>query len=126
LSLLSSDAAIEALSALAHPGRLAVFRLLVRAGAGGAAAGEVARALGTPPNTMSSHLAILSRASLIRSHREARSIIYQADYAAFADLLGFLVEDCCDGRPEVCGRLANVVQTAMSCARDANPGEAVR
>jgi DNA-binding transcriptional ArsR family regulator len=115
LSILTSDAAIEALSALAHPGRLAVFRLLVRAGADGMAAGEVARALDTPPNTMSSNLAILSRAGLIRSHREARSIIYQADYAAFAELLGFLVEDCCDGRPEVCSQLANVVQSALSC-----------
>ena len=112
------DAAIEALSALAHPGRLAVFRLLVSAGQEGIAAGEVARLLETPPNTMSTQLAILSRTGLIRSRRESRSVIYHADYGAFADLLGFLVEDCCDGRPEVCTRLADVVQSALACATD--------
>ena len=111
-------AAIDALSALAHPGRLAVFRLLVRAGSDGVAAGEVARLLDTPPNTMSTQLAILSRSGLIGSRRESRSVIYQANYDAFSELLGFLVEDCCDGRPEVCTRLANVVQPALNCIAD--------
>ena len=107
--------AIDALSALAHPGRLAVFRLLVSAGPGGVAAGEVARLLDTPPNTMSTQLAILSRSGLIGSRRESRSVIYQANYDAFSELLGFLVKDCCDGRPEVCTRLANVVRPALNC-----------
>ena len=119
LTISTSDSAIEALSALAHGGRLAVFRLLVRAGPSGMAAGDVARTLETPPNTMSTHLAILNRAGLIRSHRESRSIIYQADYGAFSELLSFLVEDCCDGRPEVCAQLATVVQSALACAGDA-------
>ena len=124
MTISTSDGAIEALSALAHGGRLAVFRLLVRAGPDGMPAGEVARALETPPNTMSTHLAILNRAGLIRSHRESRSIIYQADYGAFAELLSFLVEDCCDGRPEVCAQLATVVQSALACAGDAaHPGD---
>lgn len=118
MPLITSDAAIESLSALAHPGRLAVFRLLVRAGPEGIAAGEVARLLDTPPNTMSTQLAILSRSGLISSRRESRSVIYQADYGAFSELLGFLVEDCCDGRPEVCSRLADVVQSALTCASD--------
>ena len=115
---MNSDLAIEALSAIAHPGRLAVFRLLVRAGAEGLAAGEVARRLETPSNTMSTQLAILTRAGLIRSRRESRSIIYHADYTAFSALLGFLVEDCCDGRPEVCAQLVTVVETALSCAKE--------
>ena len=118
LSLMTSDTAIDALSALAHPGRLAVFRLLVRAGPQGIAAGEVARLLDTPPNTMSTQLAILSRTGLIGSRREARSVIYHADYGAFSQLLGFLVEDCCNGRPEVCSRLADVVQSALACATE--------
>lgn len=113
-----AETAIEALSALAHPGRLAVFRLLVRAGAAGLAAGEVARLMETPANTMSTQLAILARTGLIRSRRDRRSIIYLADYDRFAALLGFLVEDCCDGRPEVCSQLATVVQSALSCASD--------
>lgn len=118
MPLTTPDTAIEALSALAHPRRLAVFRLLVRAGPDGVAAGEVARMLETPPNSMSTQLAILARSGLIGSRRESRSVIYFADYDAFSELLGFLVEDCCDGRPEVCTRLANVVQSALSCASD--------
>ena len=118
MPLMTSDMAIEALAALAHPGRLAVFRLLVRAGPDGIAAGEVARLLETPANTMSTQLAILSRAGLIQSRREARSVIYHADYRTFADLLGFMVEDCCDGRPEVCTQLADVVRSALACASE--------
>jgi len=116
MTVTTPDAAIEALSALAHPRRLAVFRLLVRAGPEGVAAGEVARMLDTPANSMSTQLAILSRSGLTGSRREGRSVIYFADYGAFSELLGFLVEDCCDGRPEVCTRLANVVRSAFACA----------
>ena len=115
---MNSDSAIDALSALAHPGRLAVFRLLVRAGSGGVAAGEVARLLETPPNTMSTQLAILNRCGLIRSRRDQRSVIYSASYDTFANLLGFLVEDCCDGRPEVCAQLAAIVESALACASE--------
>ena len=110
-----SEAAVEALSALAHPGRLAVFRLLVQAGPHGMPAGAVARALLTAPNTMSAQLAILSRTGLIRAHRERRSIIYQADYAAFSALLAFLIEDCCNGRPEICSTLSDAAKTALAC-----------
>jgi len=94
--------AIDSLSALAHSGRLAVFRLLVQAGPAGLAAGEIARALKTPANTMSTQLAILARTGLIGSRRESRSIIYKADYPRISALLGFLMDDCCEGRPEIC------------------------
>lgn len=94
--------AVEALSALAHGSRLAVFRLLVRAGDEGMPAGELAREIGALPNTLSSHLTILGHAGLVRSRREGRSIIYSANYDRMRDLLGFLVEDCCAGRPEIC------------------------
>lgn len=99
---METNAAIEALAALAHPGRLAVFRLLVQAGPEGLAAGDIARRLDTPANTMSSQLAILSRAGLIGAQRESRSIIYSADYARVGGLLNFLMEDCCQGRAELC------------------------
>jgi len=98
--------AVEALSALAHGHRLAVFRLLVRAGAEGLPAGEIAREVGVLPNTLSSHLTILGHAGLVRSRREGRSVIYAANYDGMRDLLGFLVADCCAGRPEICGTLA--------------------
>jgi ArsR family transcriptional regulator len=98
--------AIESLAALAHPGRLAVFRHLVQAGPQGVAAGAIARTLGAPANTMSAQLAILARAGLIGSRRESRSIIYSANYDEIGALIGFLMEDCCQGRPEICAPIA--------------------
>jgi DNA-binding transcriptional ArsR family regulator len=94
--------AVAALSALAHPGRLAIFRLLVRAGPGGLAAGEIARATGSLPNTLSSNLGILVQAGLAGSRRDGRSIIYSADYGRMSGLLAFLMEDCCAGEPAIC------------------------
>ena len=96
------------LSALAQDGRLAVFRLLVKAGRDGMAAGEIARKLKTQPNTLSAQLLLLSNAGLIRARREGRSIIYTVDFDAMSSLLVFLTEDCCGGRPEICAPLASV------------------
>ena len=107
--------AVDALSALAHGSRLAVFRLLVRAGADGMAAGDIARDIGALPNTLSSHLTILGHAGLIRSRRDGRSIIYSADYERMRDLLGFLVEDCCGGRPEICAPVFGSAIGAACC-----------
>lgn len=102
--------AVGALSALAHEHRLAVFRLLVRAGEGGLAAGDIARELGVLPNTLSSHFTILGHARLIRSRREGRSILYSADYEGMRVLLDFLVADCCGGHPEICAPLADAAR----------------
>ena len=107
--------AVDALSALAHASRLAVFRLLVRCGADGLPAGEIAREIGLLPNTLSTHLTILGHAGLVRSRREGRSIIYAADYDRMRDLLGFLVADCCAGRPEICGALGELAAGADCC-----------
>lgn len=85
-----------------------VFRLLVKAGPEGLAAGEIARTLDTPPNTMSAQLLVLANANLIKARRDGRSIIYAVDYSAMSDLLLFLTEDCCNGRPEMCAPLAAV------------------
>ncbi|MCW3848719.1 metalloregulator ArsR/SmtB family transcription factor [Sphingomonas sp. LB-2] len=109
--------AVEALSALAHASRLAVFRLLVRAGAEGVAAGDIAREVGALPNTLSTHLTILGYAGLIQSRRKGRSIIYSADYERMRDLLGFLVADCCAGRPEICGSLGEFAADTGCCAQ---------
>jgi DNA-binding transcriptional ArsR family regulator len=105
---MDNAAAIAALGALAHDGRLDVFRLLVRAGPQGLAAGEIARAAGTPASSMSTTLAILTRAGLVASRRDGRSIIYTAAYERMRELLAFLMEDCCAGRPEICAPLASV------------------
>jgi ArsR family transcriptional regulator len=103
---------VAALSALAHEGRLNVFRMLVRAGHGGVAAGEIARRLGVPPNSLSANLTVLSHAGLVQSRREGRSIIYTAAYDRMTALLGFLMEDCCQGEPAVCAPLADIVSRA--------------
>ncbi len=79
-----------------------VFRNLIQAGPDGLAAGEIARRLGVLPNTLSANLTILSHAGLISSRREGRSIIYNANYEAMTDLIAFLMQDCCAGRPEIC------------------------
>lgn len=109
---MESTLAVSALSALAHPGRLEVFRLLVKAGPQGMAAGDIARATGSLANTLSANLNILSGAGLAQSRRDGRSIIYSADYERMRDLLAFLMEDCCGGEPAICGPLAALVGEA--------------
>lgn len=98
--------AVSALGALAHEGRLDIFRLLVRAGADGMAAGDIARATDAAASTLSANLSILSRAGLVDSRRDGRSIIYSAAYGQMRDLLAFLMEDCCAGNPAICAPLA--------------------
>ena len=112
--------AVKRLSALAQDARLEVFRLLVKAGPEGLPAGEIARKLDTPPNTMSAQLLLLSNAGLIRARRDGRSIIYSVDFSAMSNLLIFLTQDCCGGRAEICAPLAAV---AASCCK---PSKGVR
>ncbi len=100
------ELALEALSALSNETRLWVFRLLVQAGTGGLAAGEIADALGSRQNTMSSHLKILASAELLTQRREGRSIIYGANYDTVRRLVLFLMEDCCAGNTQVCRPVA--------------------
>ncbi len=88
---------IRALSAMAQEHRLAAFRMLVQAGAGGMAAGAIAERLGVPASSMSFHLAQLTNAGLIVQRRQSRSLIYTADYAAMNALMGYLTENCCAG-----------------------------
>lgn len=94
--------ATQALGALSQESRLRAFRLLVRSGDEGLAAGRIAGELEIPHNTLSSHLAILQNAGLIQSQRVSRSIIYRVDFDGTRALLSFLMEDCCQGNPEVC------------------------
>jgi DNA-binding transcriptional ArsR family regulator len=112
---MESNQVVQRLSALAQVSRLAVFRLLVRAGREGVSAGEIARALQITPNTLSTQLNILAHAGLITSRRASRSIIYAANYDGMSELLLYLMEDCCQGRPEVCGPLAEVAVRGACC-----------
>jgi len=97
--------AIDALSALAQTTRLDTFRLLVSREPEGVAAGELARLIDVPQNTMSTHLAILARAGLVHGERQSRSRVYRAALTRFSEVTLFLLKDCCGGRPEVCAPL---------------------
>ena len=94
--------AVAALAALAQEHRLEVYRILVQAGPEGMAAGEVASSLGIAPNTLSFHFDRLRHAGLVSVARHGRSLLYAARYETMTNLLGYLTENCCGGRPELC------------------------
>ncbi|MBS0206153.1 MAG: winged helix-turn-helix transcriptional regulator [Planctomycetes bacterium] len=95
--------AIRALAALAHESRLRVFRLLSKCGVDGMPAGTIADQLQLPAATLSFHLKELANAELIQDRREGRSIFYSLNSQSMSSLIGFLLEDCCGGQPELCG-----------------------
>jgi DNA-binding transcriptional ArsR family regulator len=111
---LTEPHAISALAALAQPTRLAIFRLLIRHEPVGITAGVIAETIGAPHNTLSTHLAILVRAGLLRSTREGRTIIYRSNVEGMRTLISFLVSECCDGHPELCNLVA--ADAAACCA----------
>jgi len=94
--------ALLAFAALAQETRLGIVRRLVREGPDGLSAGAVAEAAKVSPSNVSFHLKELERAGLIEARREARSIIYSANYGGLRSLIGFLMKDCCAGHPEIC------------------------
>jgi len=109
-----SSHALAALAALGQPTRLEIFRLLMRREPDGAPAGAIAEAIGCPHNTLSTHLSILARSGLIRGARDGRSIIYRAEVEMMRSLIAFLVNDCCDGHPELCG-LGEALRNSSCC-----------
>ncbi|MES2751550.1 MAG: metalloregulator ArsR/SmtB family transcription factor [Pseudomonadota bacterium] len=118
---MESENAILALAALAQATRLDVFRLLVKHETDGLAAGDIARSLAVPQNTMSSHLAILTRAGLVAAKRSGRSIAYRADLARFQDVMLFMLKDCCGGKPEIC---APLIESLTPCCPPLNKRKA--
>src|SRR5271167_932975 len=113
---MKKSAVIEALGALAQETRLDIFRLLVQRGPEGVPAGEIGARLAQPSPTLSFHLNQLRFAGLVTSRRESRSIIYRANFKAMNDLLGYLTENCCGGRPELCSPTA-----AIRCGSSESP-----
>ncbi|MBB4064003.1 ArsR/SmtB family transcription factor [Gellertiella hungarica] len=102
---MDENSAIAALAALAQPTRLQTFRLLVEREPEGVPAGELARIVGVPQNTMSAHLTILSNAGLISGERQSRSILYRADLEGFRSVMLYLLRDCCGGNARLCAPL---------------------
>ena len=102
---MNNSAALEAFMALSQTTRLEVFRLLVRHEPDGLPAGEIARRLEVPHNTLSVHLRVLNHAGIVASERRSRSIVYRAALGRLRELVVFLVKDCCNGDPALCGPL---------------------
>lgn len=111
--------AIDALGALAHERRLRAFRLLVQAGTSGLPAGEIAERLDIPNNTLSTHLAALTRAGLLNAKRDGRHIWYRANFDGMRALLGYLLEDCCKADPALVEHTLAQVQPSC-CASTAD------
>ncbi len=101
--------ALDSFAALGQDTRLEAFRLLVRSGDTGMAAGEIAEALGVKQNTMSANLSVLHQAGLVRNVREGRSIRYYVDFSGLRGLLEYLMEDCCGGKPDVCRPVVDAI-----------------
>ncbi|WP_208352164.1 ArsR/SmtB family transcription factor [Pseudaestuariivita rosea] len=99
---MDTNAASVSFAALSQPMRLEVFRLLVRAGKSGMAAGEISTKLDVRQNTMSANLSVLLQAGLVRNERQGRVIRYFANIEKMQGLLSFLLEECCGGQPELC------------------------
>lgn len=121
---MDSTAAILALAALAQPTRLDVFRLLVKQEPKGMPAGDIAQELAVPHNTMSSHLAILTRAALVSSERHGRSIVYRANLATLQSMTLFLLQDCCGGEPGLCASLIESIQPCCPQNKETSHGSA--
>ena len=109
--------ALDAFGALSQGTRLQMVRALVVAGPGGMSAGAIGEAVEVSSSGASFHLANLERAGLVTSRRVSRSIIYTANYDGLSGLVEFLMRDCCQGRPEVCGPAGEV---AASCCANSS------
>ncbi|WP_426231953.1 ArsR/SmtB family transcription factor [Pararhizobium sp. DWP3-4] len=112
---------VNAFAALAQTTRLDAFRLLVTHEPDGLPAGEIARLLGVPHNTMSTHLATLQRADLITAERQSRSIVYRASLDSLRQVVTFLLKDCCAGHPDLC---APLIADLVPCCTPKEKGHA--
>ncbi len=108
---MNQGSAIETFAALAHPTRLAAFRLLVKASPNGVPALTIAERLDAKPSTLSGHLSILKRAGLLTSTRNQREIHYAAHLPAINNVIGFLLADCCGGRIDNCQDILTLLNT---------------
>jgi ArsR family transcriptional regulator, arsenate/arsenite/antimonite-responsive transcriptional repressor len=108
---MDTDTAVQALGALAHGHRLALFRLLVERGPEGLSAGAIAEGVGLAPSSLTFHLQSLQRSGLLVQRRESRSLIYSVDFDVMNTLVGYLTDNCC---------------TASSCATECKPAKAAK
>jgi len=118
---MDQDSAIGAFGALAQTSRMAIYRLLVRAGPEGLQVGEISRRLEIVPSTLSGHLAVLKRAGLLEATRHQREIHYAANLGVVNDLVTFLLADCCDGRVDNCSEIMSLLEPDTTRFPEARP-----
>jgi DNA-binding transcriptional ArsR family regulator len=116
---METDEAVATLAALAQPTRLRAFQTLVKHEPDGISAGELARMLDVPQNTLSAHLSILSNAGLVTAERRSRSIIYRAELDTVPTVALFLLKDCCNGHPEICAPVIKSLSMCRPAAKEA-------
>lgn len=104
--------AIKSFAGLSQETRLDAFRILVKHGDAGIAAGELSDKLGIPQNTLSFHLSHLNQAGLVKSRKDGRSIIYYANLDTVQALVRFLLEDCCAMDKSTCKGVEKILQKA--------------
>lgn len=109
---MDQELALESFAAFAQDSRLAIFRLLIREEPNGLPVGEISRRLGILPSTLSGHLGVLKRARLLKSTRHQREIHYFANLEAMNELIGFMLEDCCNGKLENCREILSLLNSA--------------
>jgi ArsR family transcriptional regulator len=115
---MNESSAIAVFAALASEPRLRILRRLVQSAPEALPAGALAAVIDAPASSASFHLAALERAGIVRSRRASRSILYAADLAALQGLVGFLLEDCCAGRPDLCASVVADIENRRACACD--------
>jgi DNA-binding transcriptional ArsR family regulator len=108
---------IQALGALAHEYRLAIYRLLVEQGPAGLPAGVIGQRVGLLPSSLTFHLQSLQRSGLIRQLRASRQLIYSADYAVMNGLVGYLTDKCCSAGDASCTPECAPIRTAKTVRR---------
>jgi DNA-binding transcriptional ArsR family regulator len=111
-----------AFSALGQPKRLEAFKLLLSREPAGLHAGDLAKIMDAPFNTMSAHMAILYRSGLVTADKKGRYITYRVDIPYFAKIMGFLFKDCCDGKPELCSAVFEEFQKISSTPKAKTKG----
>jgi ArsR family transcriptional regulator, arsenate/arsenite/antimonite-responsive transcriptional repressor len=116
---MKTPAVIEALGALAHEHRLAIYRLLVQRGPEGLPAGTIGQRIGLLPSSLTFHLQTLQRAGLITQRRDSRQLIYSADFSVMNGLVGYLTENCCGNGSAECSPSCAPVLPAKASKRAA-------
>jgi DNA-binding transcriptional ArsR family regulator len=114
---MKTQSVLAALAALAQESRLAIFRYLVEAGPEGSSVGPIGEALDLPAATLSFHLKELSHAGLLASRQEGRFIWYSANFETMNSLIAYLTENCCGGKPELCGPSCAPAKTVAKTTR---------